>query len=73
MKCSKNLYMLIRWPILLLIICMIILEITYFNSLKLIYKRLPGQLGTYGQIKNQEEYKTITITKGKKISIKKEN
>ena len=66
MKCSKYL-VLIRWPLFLIIICMIILELTYFNSLKLIYKSLPGQLETYGKIKNQEEYRTITITKGKEI------
>ena len=67
MKCSKNLYMIFRWPILLLIICMIILDLTYFNSLKLIYKRLPGHLETYKKTKNQEEYRTISITKGKNI------
>ena len=54
--------MLIQFPFFLFIICLIIFELTYFDSLKLIYKRIPRLLVTYYKFKNQE-YKNITFSK----------
>lgn len=53
--------MLIQRYIFLLIICIIILVLTYFKNL---INKIPGQLEKYYKIKKQE-YRTTTIFQGK--------